>query len=140
MNLYVLDSDVLSLLQAGNRELAERVAKCSPGETAVTIITVEEQLRGWFSQVRRAKNPQQLARAYDRLARSVSYLSKQTILAFDENAIQRFQTLKSLKLGVSTNDLRIAAIALEYVATLITRNVRDFAVIPGLKTENWTKS
>ena len=28
-------------------------------------------------------------------------------------------------------------IALEYEATVLTRNVRDFEKIPGLRVENW---
>jgi tRNA(fMet)-specific endonuclease VapC len=34
-------------------------------------------------------------------------------------------------------DLLIVCIALARRATLVTRNVRDFAVIPGLQIENW---
>ena len=34
-------------------------------------------------------------------------------------------------------DLRIACIALEYDATILTRNTADFAKIPGVRFENW---
>ena len=47
--------------------------------------------------------------------------------------------IEKAKLGVSGNDLRIAAIALEHGATVITRNVRDFELIPGLATEDWSQ-
>lgn len=139
MSLYVLDSDILSLLQAGNPQVVARVANCARGELATTVITVEEQLRGWFSLVRRAKKSAQVSFAYDQLARSVSDLSKTVILSFSETAITTFSRLRKAKLGVSGNDLRIAAIVLEYKATLITRNVRDFELIPGLAIEDWAK-
>jgi len=34
-------------------------------------------------------------------------------------------------------DLKIAAICIAHDATLLTRNVRDFEAIPGLRVENW---
>ena len=42
-----------------------------------------------------------------------------------------------MKLNIGKMDLRIAAIALEEDATVITRNLRDFQRVPGLKCENW---
>lgn len=75
MSLFVLDSDTLSLLENGHPQILARVATCQVGEIAISVITVDEALRGWFSLVRKAKKPPQLALAYDRLAHSVSYLS-----------------------------------------------------------------
>jgi tRNA(fMet)-specific endonuclease VapC len=139
MSLYVLDSDILSLFQRGDAIVLSRVAMCSPAEVATTVITIDEQLRGWFTLVRQAKNAPQLAFAYGELARSTSQLSKIQILPFPETAIARFEQLKKAKLDVGANDLRIAAIALEYSATVVTRNIRDFNVIPGLTIEDWSK-
>jgi predicted nucleic acid-binding protein len=43
-----------------------------------------------------------------------------------------------MKLGVKASDLRIGAIALDCDATVVTRNHRDFDLIPGLKVEHWS--
>ena len=42
-----------------------------------------------------------------------------------------------MKLGVKANDLRIAAIALENSAIVVTRNRIDFERVPELRIENW---
>lgn len=139
MSLFVLDSDTLSLLQAGHPQVSARAARRAMGELAISVITVDEQLRGWYTLVRRAKKPAQVAHAYDRLAQSVSFLSRTVILPFPESAITVFERLRKAKLGVDGNDLRIAAIALDRDATVVTRNVRDFELIPGLRIEDWSR-
>jgi tRNA(fMet)-specific endonuclease VapC len=138
MTLFVLDSDTLSLFQAGHPRIAERVDQCKPGEVATTVISVDEQLRGWFSLVRKAKHPKQLAFAYERLSRSVSLLSKMRILTYTENAIASYDGLKKSKVSPGGNDLRIAVIALEFGGVVVTRNVTDFQVVPGLLVEDWS--
>jgi tRNA(fMet)-specific endonuclease VapC len=34
-------------------------------------------------------------------------------------------------------DLRIACIVIEFDAILLTRNIKDFEKVPGLRFENW---
>jgi tRNA(fMet)-specific endonuclease VapC len=105
---------------------------------AVTVISVEEQLSGWYTQLRKAKSSAKLAATYQQLAENVEYLSNFRILAFPEPAILLYESLKTLKLGIGKMDLRIGAIVLHYDGILVTRNLRDFRRIPDLKVEDWT--
>ncbi len=57
---------------------------------------------------------------------------------FSAAAITRHAALKKQKLNVGGNDLKIAAIALETGATVVTRNRRDFSRIPGVTIEDWS--
>lgn len=139
MSLFLLDSDILSLMQAGHPVVTARVKASNQEDIALSVIAVEEQIRGWYTLVRKAKTPPKIAAAYDRLARSISLLSGLKIVPFTETMIALFETLKCLKLGIRSNDLRIAASALELNATVVTRNRRDFEPIPGLTIVDWSK-
>jgi tRNA(fMet)-specific endonuclease VapC len=139
MSLYVLDTDSLTLLQEGQPAILTHVAAHRPEEIAITIISVEEQLSGWYRRLRSAKKPEELARVYDRLTVAVRSLSRLPILSFRESAIHRARSLLKAKLNVGKMDLCIAAIALEHQATVVTCNLRDFQRVPGLVVEDWSK-
>lgn len=134
---FVFDTDTLSLYQRGHEQIRERFLSIDPSRRALTVINVEELLCGWQALVRRAKTRPQLAFAYQSLTDTVTFLATLHILSFTEPAIVRYENLRALKLGVGGMDLRVAAIALEEGATIITRNLRDFQHIPGLACENW---
>ena len=85
------------------------------------------------------KTPDRLAWAYRRLAATVRFLARIPIADFDERAIQRYLELRKLKLKVRKMDLRIAATVLERDATVVTRNLRDFQRVPGVRIEDWSK-
>jgi tRNA(fMet)-specific endonuclease VapC len=137
---HLLDSDIVSLYQQGDPIVVENVLNQPFGNIGITVITVEEQLSGWYTLIRRAKDHARLARAYHRLASAVEFLGRFAIAPFDEPAIERFEELRSRKLGIAGMDLRIAAIALEQSCNLVTRNTRDFRSVPGLVIEDWSKS
>ncbi len=137
MSLKILDTVTLSLLERKDLKVLRRLAVVSPSELAVTVINVEEQMTGWQLYLRRAKTDPELTAAYAKLAASVRVLSGMRILDFTPPAVARYNLLLALKLNVGKMDLRIAAIALEAGATVITRNLRDFERIPGLDCENW---
>ena len=67
MSLYVLDTDHLSLYRYGHPEVSAHIEATPADQLAVTIITIEEQLRAWYTQVRRARDMDRLARAYQGL-------------------------------------------------------------------------
>lgn len=138
MGLFVLDTDVLSLLRKGHSKVAERVRATPKTDLAVTIITIEEQISGWYRKLRQAKSVQEVAAAYGRLTETIRFLSRVPILTYDESSIDRARQLQSLRLNVRKLDVSIAAIALEHGAIVVTRNLRDFGRIPGLPCEDWS--
>ncbi len=138
MSFYILDTDILTLLQDGDPTVRQHVASHPKQEVAITVISVEEQLTGWYTKLRRAKKSDLLAQAYERLTRNVRYLAQLTILTFSEPSILRSEQLRALKLNVARKDLCIAAITLEYGGILVTRNLRDFQRVPNLVVEDWS--
>lgn len=139
MKLHVLDTDILTLLQDGHAKVVARVATYRPDEIAITIVSVEEQWSGWYRLLRRAKQPAVLAKAYDRLTTAMRSLGRMSLLSFSEPAIHRAKALQLQRLNVRKMDLRIAALALENQAIVVTRNVRDFGRVPGLTVEDWSQ-
>jgi hypothetical protein len=101
MTQYVLDTDILQLFQEGHAAVVSKVAAVAPSRRAISVVTVEEQLSGWYTQLRKARRPDKLAWAYRRLAANVRFLSRLQIFDFDEPAIRRCEQLKLLKLKVA---------------------------------------
>ncbi len=132
-----MDTDTLTLYRLGRRPLVSRINERPLSEIGTTVITVEEQMTGWQAVLRHPKSDAHLADTYLRLTEAVRVLSGIHIVTFSEAAIRRYNALLAMKLNIGKMDLRIAAIALEENATVITRNLRDFGRVPGLACENW---
>ena len=139
MNRFILDTDTITLLKQGYSRVSDRAISQPVGSVVTSVITVDEQLSGWYTAIRKAKSPQLLSDGYAELAETVGYLGHFIILSYSVPAIQEFERLRRLKLGVSGNDLRIAAIAIAHSAVLITRNLADFSRVPNLIVEDWTR-
>lgn len=138
MTLFVLDTDHLSLYQRGVEPLLSRLLSHSPDELAITIITIEEQLRGRLAQIRKATSAAHLSECYRWLGETVDQLSRLPTLYFDDSAATTYERLLSQKIRIGTQDLRIAAIALSQEAVLVTRNRHEFSRVPGLQLNDWT--
>ena len=137
--MFVLDTNHVSELTyrttAGLRLLQRLEAK--QDDAAVSAITVEESLRGWLAAIRRQTEPRNQIAAYQRLVRQVEIFASWLVLPWDDDAANRFDSLKSLRPKIGTQDLKIACICLAHDATLLTRNLADFESVPGLRVENW---
>jgi len=135
---FILDTDIVSLLQQRHPVVLRRISCEDPAEIAITILTVEEQLSGWYRRLRRAKDSADLAKVYDRLTANVRSLASLPLVSFSEPAILRAKDLAAQRLNVRKTDLSIGAIGLESGATVVTCNLRDFRRIPGLIVEDWS--
>lgn len=107
-------------------------------DCAVTIISVDEQLHGRLAVIRRAKTQLDAAREYERLREMFQFYRSIQILPYDTAAVAIFELLRNQRIRIGTQDLRIAAIALSLDSVVVTRNLRDFGRVPGLKTEDWS--
>jgi tRNA(fMet)-specific endonuclease VapC len=141
--VIILDTDCFTLAQHGSntegRTLGERILRESKDDIGVTIITFEEQMRGWLAFVAKARNEENRILAYGRLLEMLGDFAKVRVLAYDQEASFHYLRLMKARLRIGTMDLKIGAIALANSATLITRNMRDFEKIVGLKIEDWTR-
>lgn len=139
MTRYILDTDHLTLLKRNHPIITAKIAKISPENIFVTIVTVEEQLRGRLAIISKvATQPERFSIAYDYLLESLTDFYDFNILKFDPVAVNYFQQFRQQKIRIGTQDLKIASITISQDATLLTRNQRDFIQVPGLTTEDWS--
>jgi tRNA(fMet)-specific endonuclease VapC len=139
MTCYVLDSDHVTLHQRRHPRVVQRLASVPSARIFVSIVTVEEQLRGWLALIRRAPTPERLIAAYTSLHRAVVYFTQVNILDYSEDAANHFAALRVQRIRIGTQDLRIAAMILSVSGILVTRNRVDFQQVPGLLLEDWSE-
>jgi tRNA(fMet)-specific endonuclease VapC len=139
--MYILDTDHLSVIDRGGanaQPLLKRLASINPTQVATTIISYEEQMRGWLSYAAKAQTMEKQVEAYKELKRQLTNYCTIPIIDFNEQAAQEFQRFKKLYPRLGTMDLKIASVALVNQAVLLTRNSSDFGRIIGLPVEDWT--
>ncbi len=103
-----------------------------------SIVSYEEQMRGWLSQIKSVRRADRQLDGYLRLERMLQYFCLTPLLSYDQAAMDHFQQLWTQRVRIGTMDLKIAAIAIANDATLLTRNLADFSKVPGLRYEDWS--
>lgn len=137
MRRYVLDTDTFSLHLRNNPTVVAALVRHLADEVVVSTVTVEEVWDGWAAVIAEARTPDQVAAAYRRLTDTLNELRNWPVVSFPVAAVNRYAALRKQKLNVGANDLKIASIAIESGATVVTHNVRDFARIPGVVIDDW---
>jgi len=137
--LLVLDTDHFSELERDlepGKRLSQRL-NLSVTDIVLTVITIEEEMRGWLAEINRRRDPHGQISPYAKLQRQVEAFADWIILPWDGESAELFLKLRRQGLRIGSMDLKIACIALAHDATLLTRNATDFAQVPGLRIENW---
>ena len=119
-------------IRSGSSDAARlRPGFCRPDYRA------EEQCRGWLAKIRQAQGALEEVWAYEQLQKVFAFLGTARVEPFGRDAAIRFGRLRKEKIRVGSQDLRIAAIALAAGSLLLSANLRDFRLVPGLRVENW---
>lgn len=131
--MLVLDSNTISYYFRGDPLVVPQLQALRPADVGVPAI-VEYELRYGLLRL-----PDEAAAP--RLAALARLLRPMQILPFDSEcgaqAARLRVTLEAAGTPIGPHDTLIAATALRHQATLVTRNVREFARVPGLSWVNW---
>ncbi|MEO7106097.1 MAG: type II toxin-antitoxin system VapC family toxin [Rhodoferax sp.] len=130
--MYLLDTNICAyFLSRKYPAVAAKFRLHEPNDLAISSIVAGELAYGVENSTRIETN---------RLALKL-FLSKMTVLPWDEAAIWHFGVqktrLKKAGTKIGELDLLIGCQALALDAVLVTNNTREFERIDGLKLENW---
>jgi tRNA(fMet)-specific endonuclease VapC len=139
--MFVLDTDTYTHLHFEHPGMEARATSAATaGESvAITVITKAEILRGRIDALLKADERNRFLVAQRQLALTEQALERIEIVPIDNAALDHFERLTRTRVlrRIGRADLLIAAIVQSRGATLVTRNVRHFGLIPGLKHTNW---
>lgn len=147
----ILDTDCLNLIENPNSEKAKilmrKLEAHKSDEISTTIISFEEQMRGWINSQEDKIGDAKKFEHYKKLSMYVENFKKYKILEFDDDAQKEYKKLKSeskeiekiAKTKITPMDLRIAAIAISKRAVLICQKADKLKEIPNLIALDWTK-
>ena len=137
--MTLLDSDTLTLLSYGHPRVTERVGRLRPDEVGIPSLARAEVLIGRLDALRKAATGTDAIEMQARLDKLERLLTRFRVVPFDERAATHFDRIRRDKAArkVGRADQLIACIALAHTVTLVTRNLKDFRLVPGLKVENW---
>ena len=129
---YLLDTNFcIHLLDGSNSEWVTKFLSMGPGRFAVSSIVQAELEYG-------ARKSQRVAANLDRVRRFLGPLEN---MPFDSKAAMECgdirATLERIGTPIGPIDLIIAATARANNLVVLTRNMREFARVPGLLVDSW---
>ena len=132
MPRYMLDTDICSfILKRSDDRVLKRLQAVAVAEVCISVVTAAELLYGVEISPRRDQD----AMAVEAFFRHIA------VLDFPEEAAAHYAdiraALKRRGQMIGANDLFIAAHARSLNLILVTNNMREFARVPALRTENW---
>jgi len=97
--MILLDTDHLSTLKYPDKDrytdLVARMNLSADQDFAITVISVEEQFRGWMAAIARERQVRQQVRGYREMAGLFDFLGGWTIAPFDDQAADEFKRLRA---------------------------------------------
>lgn len=139
--MILLDTNHLSVLAFAHprstRKLLERLEQHEGEAIGTTIVTAEESLKGWLAAIHQAGKPRAQIQPYLQLLSMLDFLAEWDVMPLNAAAVDHFESLRSRRIRIGSQDLKIASIALAHDALLLSANLKDFELVPELRVENW---
>jgi tRNA(fMet)-specific endonuclease VapC len=129
--MFVLDTNTLVCFFRGQGDVARRLLSAAPSAIAIPTVVVYELETGIAKSTDAAKRRSQL----DQLLRAVAVLPFGIEEAKAAAAIRARLEQEGAPIGPM--DTLIAGTALAHGGILVTRNIREFGRVPGLRVEDW---
>ena len=128
----MLDTNIcIYLIKEHPPSVLERFASHAVGDIGISVITLAELEYGVSKSSRPSKNREALDQ----------FISPLEVVPFDRQATAAYgklrTTLEKKGQSIGSMELLIAAHALSLDVRLVTRNVREFGRVPGLRVEDW---
>jgi tRNA(fMet)-specific endonuclease VapC len=129
--MFVLDTNTLVYFFRGQGDVARRLLSAAPSAIAIPTVVVYELETGIAKSTDAAKRRSQL----DQLLRAVAVLPFGIEEAKAAAAIRARLEQEGAPIGPM--DTLIAGTALAHGGILVTRNIREFGRVPGLRVQDW---
>jgi tRNA(fMet)-specific endonuclease VapC len=131
---YFLDTNIcIYYLKGMYPKLKDKLLSYNPDRIIIPVITKAELLYGAEKSQKKEEN----------LKRIQQFLLPFHIQEFSDTETQAYATIRNTleKEGniIGPNDILIASIVLSNNGTLITKNIKEFTRIKGLKVKDWTE-
>jgi predicted nucleic acid-binding protein len=141
--VFLLDNDIFSLYftrESPQHILAAKILQTDENQIWISVVTAEESIRGALKLIKDYHATSRVTLGYRMLSKIIFALGQYQILPFDESAYEAFEKIpREVRRAIGTRDSRIAASALSKGFTVVTRNTEHFAMVSGLKCDDWTK-
>ena len=129
---YLLDTNIcIPLIQGKDPSLSSKILGLPKKNIVLCSIVKAELLLG--AEKSTQKN--------EVLGRLDIFFNEIASYSFDDQAAAQYApiraTLEKLGTPIGANDLLIASIAIAHRLTLVTRNIKEFMRVPGLRVEKW---
>lgn len=133
--MFILDSNTISYYFRGDPQVVPRLQAIRPADLGVPAIVEYELQYGLRRFPPEAAAP--------RLAALKQLLQPMQMLPFDSEcaaeAARIRAELEAAGTPIGPHDTLIAATAMRYQGTLVTRNVREFSRVMGLRWVDWNE-
>ena len=144
---YLLDTDIFTaflyetLSESKISPITVHMAALASGDDVViTVVTVTEVMKGMLNLLQRMEKAGRDAQGFADFERAYQTLQSFAVVSFSPEADTQFTAFSPAVRRVGRPDCQIAAIALASGDTVVTRNTRHFAQIPGVVHEDWTRT